>query len=301
VSAPAARSANRRHDREYFYKYLSPSAIKAVLRTKSLRWSSPQIFNDPFDVPRKLTFDCTARELQEALAGELARLIETHAATPSEAPPNLAYLLAVANGKSEEQRARVVHDLRTEALKAIPEPAVGFQGFRDHWDQRIPTMRVLCLSESPHSAVMWAHYAESHRGAVLEMKCADAVDSPLLAARSVRYQNDPPRLPPKNDWVQSLIGHKPIDLGEFFTDYQYIKSLQWQYETEWRVISYAREGETGLYGDYSFSREELSRVILGSECTPTDEREIGDLVAAQYPDATVVKARINQDLRRIEF
>jgi hypothetical protein len=35
------------------------STAKIVLQNKTLRWSSPVEFNDPFDVPRELAFDVT--------------------------------------------------------------------------------------------------------------------------------------------------------------------------------------------------------------------------------------------------
>lgn len=38
------------HDRSRFYKYVSAETAKIVLETKQVRYSSPLVFNDPFDV-----------------------------------------------------------------------------------------------------------------------------------------------------------------------------------------------------------------------------------------------------------
>jgi hypothetical protein len=240
--------------------------------------------------------------LQEALAEALACLIESDADTPPNASAMLYVLLGMLrHGGRAEMRAFLAHDLRTNALKNIPEPAVGLRAFQDDWDDRIPKMRVLCVSETAASAVMWAHYADTHRGAVLEFESADEVDSPLLIARAVRYQDEPPRLPSKDEWVESIIGRTKIDLGEFFSEYQYIKSAQWAYEQEWRVVSYARSGEAGLFGDYHFFPEELRRVILGAACSASDEVAVRALVASSYPNASIVRAHINHELRQIDF
>jgi hypothetical protein len=297
-------NVNRRHDRQYFYKYVTSSTAKAILRSRTLRWSSPQLFNDPFDTPRKLTFDCTSRELQEALAEALARLIETNAEMPPNAPIMLVVLLSMlklGGRDTPEMRAHLANDLRTNALKTIPEPAVGLRAFQEDWDDRIPKMRILCVSETAKSTAMWAHYADTHQGAVLEFESADEVDSPLLMARVVRYQDEPPRLPSKEEWVESIIGRTKIDLAEFFSDYQYVKSVQWAYEKEWRVVSYARSGETGLSGDYRFFPEELRRVILGANCSASDETEVRALVTSSYPNTSVVRAQLNHELRQIDF
>src|SRR6266481_7205780 len=38
------------HDRESFFKYMAPDTALKVLKSRSLRWSSPDCFNDPFDM-----------------------------------------------------------------------------------------------------------------------------------------------------------------------------------------------------------------------------------------------------------
>jgi Protein of unknown function (DUF2971) len=295
-----SRSPNRLHERQYFYKYVDAAAAKTILRSRKLRWSSPTLFNDPFDVPRRLTFDCSPRELQQALAEELARLIETAGPIPPGAPPKLRLLLAriLESGHSPGRRA-VVHDLRTEALKHIPEPMVGFSAFQAHWDQRIPTMRILCVSECADSAPMWAHYADRHRGVVLELEALDSIDSALLMARPVIYQSEPPRLPSKEEWVRSLTGQARIDLANFFTEYQLVKASQWAYEREWRIVSDARPGESGSCFDYPLDRKELNRVILGAQCSEQDELEIVSFLNSHFPGVAVRRACWDHDARRI--
>jgi len=44
------RSSNRLHDRRSFFKYTSAATAKLVLNNRTLRWSSPSLFNDPFDI-----------------------------------------------------------------------------------------------------------------------------------------------------------------------------------------------------------------------------------------------------------
>jgi Protein of unknown function (DUF2971) len=293
---------NRRHDRQYFYKYVAPSTAKIVLSNRTLRWSSPLVFNDPFDVPRNLSFRFTARELQEALAEDLAAMIETGAPSPPHAMPMLGFLLnALRNNPNPAYRAFIANDLRTNALQHIPVPKIGFRALQEFWDNNIPSMRILCVSENAASTAMWAHYAVGHTGAAFEFEALDAVDSPLLMVRPVQYQDDPPKLPSKQEWVESMMGRHPIDLKELFKEYQYVKESQWGYEREWRVVSYARPGESGQFSDYNFSAQELRRVVMGANCSAEDEAQIRALVAANYPHATVVRAHINQESRRIDF
>ena len=58
-----------------FYKYLSPDAATAVLENRTFKWSSPKLFNDPFDLPSEIDFSFKADELAEALLDEMAHLV----------------------------------------------------------------------------------------------------------------------------------------------------------------------------------------------------------------------------------
>ncbi len=67
------RSKNRTHDRQNFFKYMSSGTAKIVLSNRSLRWSSPVLFNDPFDVPREMSFGLTPVEIVQALLHRMCR------------------------------------------------------------------------------------------------------------------------------------------------------------------------------------------------------------------------------------
>lgn len=61
------RSPNRKHDRQYFYKYVSAEVAKIILARKELRWTSPLLFNDPFDVSQELRLNFDEATLNVAL------------------------------------------------------------------------------------------------------------------------------------------------------------------------------------------------------------------------------------------
>jgi hypothetical protein len=61
------RSPHRRHELPFLYKYMSAEVARIVLETGKLRWSSPLIFNDPFDVPRALELPFNEADIAAAL------------------------------------------------------------------------------------------------------------------------------------------------------------------------------------------------------------------------------------------
>ena len=53
-------SPNRRHDRMAFFKYMTAPTAHIILDSGNQRWSSPVLFNDPFDVPREADLGFTS-------------------------------------------------------------------------------------------------------------------------------------------------------------------------------------------------------------------------------------------------
>src|SRR6266849_6774114 len=94
VTGPSGRSPNRRHDRQHFYKYVSAKTAKAILTTRKLRWSSPVLFNDPFDVTQELRLDFDVAALSAALVEEMADLIIAGGPFPDTAHPGRKLIAA---------------------------------------------------------------------------------------------------------------------------------------------------------------------------------------------------------------
>lgn len=84
------------------------------------------------------------------------------------------------------------------------------------------TMKISCFSENRDSLLMWAYYANAHKGVCLEFDL-------------------------KNDMVLSKHCHKVqytkhFDVGDFSYTY-FAKGEQWQHEQEWRVVNNGFEYE----------------------------------------------------------
>ena len=63
------------HDKEYFYKYLTAETALKILQNRTLKYSSPVTFNDPFDSQTRMDFDFEMSEFNYIFSDELYRLI----------------------------------------------------------------------------------------------------------------------------------------------------------------------------------------------------------------------------------
>lgn len=223
---------------ERLYKYLTGERID-VLRNGTVRFTQPSALNDPFEHAAKLdgVFERPPRAKLDT--------------PPSGSPDPLKALFRTAFGafiKMTEQPLRKV-------------------GFPDRY-------AVLSLAEHNDNLLMWAHYAEEHRGFVIEFDTSHpffdrgaAQEDCFNHLQEVTYQLDRPTLSLER-YSQSLL----------------FKSPHWEYEQEWRMIvptkeaTEAKDTSVGKVFLYRFPPECVSAIILGSRMPEAVVEEFFDLV-----------------------
>lgn len=296
------RSPFQRHEHEWFYKYTTAKVAKIAFVNRTLRWSSPVLFNDPFDVPRELPIGFREEELHEALANEVARILENQELVePSTHPKLYALVQQLRPAGSEGLRKLIAYELRCFAK----EKPIAQRGLFDelcvHWESLIPQLRILCLSEVNNSMSMWSHYADKHSGVVLALKCIDEIDSPWLIAQPVKYQDAPPLFPTKEDLVRSITGQQPLDYKQLFIKHLYMKTTDWEYEKEWRVATFIRPGESGHCSDYPIHPRNFGAIYLGQDISKEDETDILALLDHELSHVSAYKAVHISKERRLQF
>jgi len=157
---------------------------------------------------------------------------------------------------------------------------------RERWDyacQRfIDTHGILCLSESPDNALMWAHYADNHTGLVLEFDenhpFFDQRFSSSMPTRhllQVMYQRNLPLLP------------FPLPYAEDLFAFWLTKTSDWAYEREWRMALPLDQAASVLeatpYSVHLFRLplEAILGVILGARMPPSEKMRIVALIRSQ--------------------
>jgi hypothetical protein len=265
------RSSNRRHDQRV-YKYMKANVAKIVLHSRKLRWSSPVLFNDPFDITQELRLNFDDGQLMDVMADRVASLIEQGNFLSSVEDSNLAHLFRVAMHATPDVRQVMVSNLRKGIQTNTSETMQAFTPLKEMWTKIVPTFRILCLSELNDITPMWFGYADEYKGVVLEFSPVDELGSAFLSARPVVYQDTLPAIADVNSWVNCALGQGGLTYEYLFTEYLYVKTTAWSYEKEWRIVMLgARPGESGFFGDYAFDPRDLTGIYFGSRC-PEDDR-----------------------------
>jgi len=269
-----------------FYKYMKADTAKTVLENNSLRWSSPTLFNDPFDLQFDLHLEFNS---DRVVSRVLDRFVDVYTGraqpTAGSTLDENANLLRIEKpGLKEEAVRRETRPAIDATIRAIE---AGLPKLHDELRAVLAPRKILCLSEMPDNLLMWAHYAEHHRGAVIEFSYIEEgkYASAWGAAKPVRYAAEIPKLADEAALVRRLLGHGHLATPEQFQDSVYVKAETWAYEKEWRVLG-GWEDENSVE-DIPFRPNEMTAVYLGCRMSNADQEQIRAMVGEKYPHAVI--------------
>jgi tetratricopeptide (TPR) repeat protein len=190
-----------------------------------------------------------------------------------------------------------VATLRLNAAQDLDEDLrIGFAGDHREADSIRAQIGVLSLTTEPRNLLMWSHYADHHRGLVLEFAASHPFfdqrrwkGDDLHYLRRVKYTRDRP---------QTRIEHFR-EANVLLT-----KSVEWRYEREWRMLvdlarypCNARDEAGQEIHLVALPPECLTGVILGARMPDDTREEVRSFVASdpRYKHLTIQCAELEPD------
>lgn len=247
------------------YKY-EPITVQTLcnIKTNIIYFGSPRKFNDPYD--------CAFLPKVVAPNDDELQLIRDSINSGKFGLPQVPHAAAAAAANPEMFR-RVLIEMTTTAIK---------QAGAEFLDK----MGVSCLSETPGSLLMWAHYAEKSQGFCLEF---DTTQEPFNKAEKVDYK---PEIPSVRVSELFLSENGMQDLIEklFFT-----KSSWWSYEREWRLLHYTRETK------YCYDSKCLTGIYFGPDARRESIEIICSIMQGQHEKVSFYKTRRNEERFDVDF
>lgn len=227
----------------YRYKYLpfTDGALKAITES-TMKFTCPLEFNDPFD--------CNPYYNKESILNYPKNRPDLYKKTIQN--------LGLSPGKGVQAKRKIAASLKN---------SIDIGEFRR---DLIKNVGIVCLSKDALNILMWSHYADFHKGMVLEFRIpikGTKEDVSLMNERltpfPVIYSKQRPHI---------MLGtEKPKDIVEKLV---LTKSIHWKYEKEERVIDRNRSP-----GIYHYHRDEiLCSVIAGMNISNTNYKKLQKIV-----------------------
>jgi len=295
----------RTHDRTHFYKYLTADSAKLILESGRLLWSAPHLFNDPFDHRVTYNFPFGEGEFSQALYEKQKQIIFGAHEPEFIQPKPLGYAsLMMRNARVE---GRVDEAVLPELEQAAKETAENLNEWKYKLNSALTGFlshsRVFCVSERLDNVVMWSHYSDEHRGAVLKLNAVEEVDDNLIIARKVSYIDEFPEFIPLEKWIEEYVGQYKIDHEQLAFDLAYMKHKDWAYEDEWRVHIPLMPGEPAGDGRSLYEKHPsvFGALYLGYRMEEDTQKELTEIARSRYPGIEVFHAEMSNSSFTLNF
>jgi hypothetical protein len=242
----------------YHWQPFNEERLARTLKDLVIYCSSPGDFNDPWD--------CKPFFNTEILAD------------PEENEKHVAWAVDVCRRRTPMSEPDI--EAMKETLRNDPVRAAVL--IRDHSESMeaaiLRQYRVYCLGPAVGNLLMWAHYADSHRGVCLEFSLRNDV---MCSALKCEYLKEFP--------IMKLHSNEDADALRVLL----AKAEPWIYEKEYRIVAQERQHAVGtatLMTDKGFlqlPKGALVSVIVGCQ---GDYEKVSKLVQALAPDVKVKRA-----------
>jgi hypothetical protein len=255
------------------YRYLSLrdeqawEKLATTLRESRLFSSSPLSFNDPFDSNPIIVDNICNKTILDIIAHN---------------SPGL-------------------EDINPSALDIIGAKASLSQSMRETIKSTRVEAKLISFSSRSNSPLLWAHYAEGHKGICLQFVKGNRPESIIHQSSKVRYSSERPVLPlslvlDRRSAIQAgdeLVG---LRLQRQLTNLMYFhKSEDWSYESEVRILVPPAQEH-----DFCFDENELISLIVGPLVSESRLETLKDVVKKTRPTLSIYRARPSENSFSIE-
>ena len=275
------------------FKYLHPDRTD-VLEKAKIRYSSPKVLNDPFEIKPHLTGITPSNLLISNIDLQISKMIvDEYEKLPKEIRRKISIQ------QLESTMRNNMGDLKNQIALSHVHILPAIQNKMEEKFNEL--MGILCLTESPKNLLMWAHYADSHQGFVIEFDSTNpyfdrrySSEDDFRILKKVIYSDTRPN----------------IDVAEITNIDPFLtKSDEWRYEEEWRIMD-SLENASEIYGNdenaihlYNFPRSLIKTVIFGCKLSQTKKSEIKQILKKykEYSSVVCLQASMHKSKFEILF
>ena len=257
-----------RHNQLSFFKYYTAESAKKTLLETTLKWSSPKLFNDPFDNQFNFQFEEPTEFASRQQTDEFLNIIASNEPIRDGQFGTRTDEVRMLQQMFLKNQPNISTQDREYVSQGVMEGMHNLRAKESIYNQEIHEIlsdrSIFCMSETNDNILMWSHYADDHKGAVIEFH-AQLEDSAFLVAQRVRYESTIPV------FTLTLEMVKERRADELFEMTTLTKSKDWEYEKEWRIVATMRDKSKG-YEILPFPRKKSPQFISDAEL-PMNARE----------------------------
>jgi|TARA_B100000745_G_scaffold170058_3_gene111363 hypothetical protein len=279
-------------------KFVSVETGLKILREQSLRWHSPAMDPEPYN----LGFTSSIGFTQEQLIEECLKGISGMIFGPNDPTGNGPIPKAVRRWRSEQRfgTEEEVHIALKELLTTmVYKHWEELEDVLVDWRDFVTRQRICCFSEQLEHPVPWQLYANNHTGIALRFSPDGGKDGSFKQLIKVNYDPIRPALTTVRHQARIILGQsfQQERLQDRFENHCLVKPKNTSFIKEWRALDQQDPSEinvddsTTWFMDKPFHDDEIKAIYLGLNCPRKLLDELIDIVEERYPQVRIYRAK----------
>lgn len=274
-----------------------------ILTHRTLRWSAPSRFADPFELDHNSTLSFSSEELLEATVQSATAMIFAKEPPSGNAP----VMNAIRRWRDEERFAspEEAHDVLGDLLAQVVTPrAAVIDKMMHDWQHYARSVRICSFCDKVDNPTAWRSFADNHQGVAIRFDCSE--NSSLKTPKKVLYQKNRPEISSLRDQVAAVLNSSNYRAQDHFEEQLTIKPYFYSAEREWRCFGQTGQLSAGgqqheLYDDVAINSKEISAVYLGAFMDKQLKKSLLSLLKEKHPKVKIYQASVVSGKFELEF
>lgn len=284
---------------EKIYKFLSFEGLCKTLENQTIRLSKPSDLNDPLDMYLQAAFGKYTEAFLVDLRAKFLDFVLSDMDFSSLPDSQFKTRVMLIGSDLKQALPEQKEFLQKEMLNTPIENLYDLKRLEQTGQDIISFVQssfeidgVFCSTTNFRNLLMWAHYADRHRGAVLEFTPNREKYSVLLASKKITYSDKRPLLyeTAKDMVIQSLAMSIEESVRAIMDKLIFTKSCDWEYEQEYRLFVPFCIERSKSFTTLRYQSKELSSIFLGCRMNKQNRAKIINLAKAINPCVIIYEA-----------
>jgi hypothetical protein len=285
-------------------KFCTADTAHQILGQQQLRWSAPNVFNDPFEADHRTALNFEPLTLLDGALRTAVGMIFSPDQPRGDSP-----LTTVIRRWRDEQRFATIDEaedvLRDLMARIVDQRQTEIDELLANWRYFTRHLRICCFSSKADNLACWRQFGDYHRGLAIRFDVNELTVNP----HKVSYQNYRPEITTLKEQLNSILYNERLDVNkEQFLEKFLVKSPVYSHEQEWRCFypqadqSSSKQPDDSLwYDDHRFASPAVKAIYLGAAISTAHKKALVDIVHQRYPDCKIFQAGLVAAKYELEF
>ncbi len=293
------------HSPEYLIKFCPAETGKLILESRSLRWSAPHLFNDPFELTHESQLNFDPQILLQAAIKMASAMIFAK----DEPKGNTPLINAIRRWRDEERfdSPEEAFEVLKELLAQVVDQRLNsIEQMMTEWRKYARSLRICCFTSKPDNPSAWQQFAHQHQGIAIRFQTGEYTSLPH--PEKVLYKGPRPEISTLRNEMSVIMAGARYVAQEHFEEKFISKAPQAAHEEEWRCFHRAKEDVGGpntpdseWFSDMKFERSEVNAIYFGAFTATETKRELLELIKEKYRQAKVFQSKVVPGKFELDF